>query len=101
MEILHDGDTIHEIRWNNCPRGEQYAISQMGLPNRIMEVPLKVTNGAYQYVRAVTVDPIAEVSKGGLFRQLREVDMKAPLRKGQIVSLLGVRFRILENVTTK
>jgi len=101
MEVLHEGDTLHEVQWNNCRRGEAYAIARMDLPRRMVNTHLPVRGGVFANVPVRSLEPIEEDSLDGLLGMLSGLELTAPLTAGDVVEISGVSFRVMESVAAK
>ncbi len=101
MEVLHEGDTLHEVQWNNCRRGEAYAISRMNLPRRMVNTHLPVRGGVFANVSVRSIEPLEEDRLDGILGMLSGQELEAPLTAGDVVEVVGVSFRVRESVAAK
>ncbi len=85
-------DDEMNVKGNFCPRGKQYAISELTNPVRTITSSIKVSNREYTLVSVKTTNP---VPKDRIFDVMKEIDklsVKAPVRIGDIVKkgILGL-----------
>ena len=88
---LHVDDDMN-VTGNFCPRGKEYAISELTHPVRTITSSIKVTNREYTLVSVKTTKP---VPKDRIFEVMEEIDklsVEAPTRIGDIVkkNILGL-----------
>ena len=73
------------VTGNFCPRGKQYALSELTNPVRTITTSIRVSNRPHTLVSVKTTNP---VPKGKIFEVMEEINkisVKAPVRIGQIV----------------
>lgn len=78
-------DDDMNVTGNFCPRGKQYALSELTNPVRTITTSIRVSNRPHTLVSVKTTNP---VPKGKIFEVMEEIDnisVKAPVRIGQIV----------------
>ncbi len=78
-------DDDMNVTGNFCPRGKQYALSELTNPVRTITTSIRVSNRSHTLVSVKTTNP---VPKGKIFEVMEEIDkisVKAPVRIGQIV----------------
>ena len=80
------------VTGNFCPRGKEYAVSELTHPVRTITSSIKVTNREYTLVSVKTTKP---VPKDKIFEVMEEIDklsVEAPTRIGDIVkkNILGL-----------
>ena len=90
-------DNDMNVTGNFCPRGKEYAISELTNPVRTITSSIKVSNRPYTLVSVKTDKP---VPKGKIFEVMKEIDklsVEAPTRIGQIVkkNILGLEANIV------
>ena len=83
---------MKDLTCNFCPRGKEYAISELTHPVRTITSSIKVTNREYTLVSVKTTKP---VPKDKIFEVMEEIDklsVEAPTRIGDIVkkNILGL-----------
>lgn len=78
-------DDDMNVTGNFCPRGKQYALSELTNPVRTITTSIRVSNRPHTLVSVKTTNP---VPKGKIFEVMEEINkisVKAPVRIGQIV----------------
>ncbi len=101
VEVLHDEDTVLDWAGNNCSRGEEHAIKQLGLPYRMLKTYLKVTGGKVAAVKAQSVERVEETRIESLMKEIYAQPISAPVRKSERVQVAGIVFETLEAVQEK
>ena len=98
---LHvDGDM--NVTGNFCPRGKEYAISELTHPVRTITTSIRVNNRPYTLV---SVKTSGAVPKDKIFDVMKEIDTletSAPTRIGDVVKEnilgLGINIVITKNI---
>ena len=90
-------DEDMNVTGNTCPRGKDYAISELTNPVRTITSSVRVSNREDLLVSVKTSGPIP---KGKIFDLMKEIDklsVKAPTRIGEVVKkdILGLGVDIL------
>jgi len=85
LEVTHDGGTITRVEGNSCKKGPKYAEAELTDPRRMVTSTVKVTGGVYPLVPVYTSAPIPKPLIFDLLRELRKVQLNAPVQVGQIV----------------
>lgn len=95
-------DDQMNVTGNSCPRGKQYAISELTNPVRTITSSVRVTNREDLLVSVKTSGPIP---KGKIFEVMAEINkigVTAPTRIGTVVKEnilgLGVDIIITKNI---
>lgn len=80
-----EGGTVLSVVGNTCPRGEAYARKEVTAPARIVTSTVRVRGGE---LAAVSVKTEKEIPKEKIFdcvRALRNVEVDAPVKVGQVL----------------
>lgn len=90
-------DDNMNVTGNTCPRGKEYAISEVTDPRRTITTTIRVKN---REDTLVSVKTSAPVPKGMIFKVMEEIDalsIDAPCKIGQIAktNILGLNIDIL------
>ena len=95
-------DDNMNVTGNSCPRGKQYAISELTNPVRTITSSVRVNNREDLLVSVKTSGPIP---KGKIFEVMEEINklsVAAPTRIGDVVKAnilgLGVDILITKNI---
>lgn len=84
LNVTIEADEI-AVTGNTCPRGADYAKKEMTDPRRIVTSTVRVTGG---HLACVSVKTESDIPKEKIFdcvRALREIELPAPVKIGQIV----------------
>ncbi len=88
---LHIDDDMN-VTGKFCPRGAQYAISELTNPVRTITTSIRVTNRPYTLVSVKTTNPIPKQKIFDVMKEIDKITVEAPVRIGQIVktNVLGL-----------
>ena len=81
---ITDGQDM-EVTGNTCPRGEKYAKKELTDPRRIVTSSVRVADGI---MPSVSVKTESDIPKGQIFacmKELKQIELKAPVKLGQVV----------------
>lgn len=97
---LADGKIVR-VEGNRCPRGLAYLEDELKEPKRIVPTSVKVIGGNYPLVSVKTSAPIPKKYIPELIKKLRQVEIKAPVRVGDIIveNVLGTGVDIVATRT--
>lgn len=85
LTVLMNGDEVVEVTGNTCNRGDIYARKEMTDPTRIVTSTVKVVGGQSDMVSVKTRE---DIPKGKIFecvKELKDVQVHAPVQIGDIV----------------
>lgn len=85
LEVTHDGDTITKIVGEECKKGQEYAQAELTDPRRMVCSTVKVKGGIYPLVPVYTAAPVPKPLIFDLLAELRKVELRAPVKVGQVV----------------
>ena len=80
-----EGNTVVSVTGNTCPRGDAYARKEVTAPARIVTSTVRVKGGT---IPMVSVKTAGEIPKGKIFdcvKALKDVEVAAPVKIGQVV----------------
>ena len=80
-----DGYTIDKVEGNVCKMGIEYVENEVKDPRRIITTTVKVRNGKFPLVPVWTSQPIPKDKIAGLLKEIRKVELRAPVEIGRIV----------------
>lgn len=81
---LHVDDDMN-VTGNFCPRGKEYAISELTNPVRTITSSVKVSNRPYTLVSVKTTKPVPKEKIFDVMREIDKISVEAPVRIGQVV----------------
>lgn len=85
LRVTLDGDKILSVEGNTCPRGKNYAVTEVTAPRRVLTSTVRVEGG---HLPLCPVRTQGDIPKGLLFDAMREVNalrIKAPVGIGDIL----------------
>ncbi len=85
LEVTHDGHTITELVGEECKRGREYAQAELADPRRMVCSTVKVGGGIHPLVPVYTAAPIPKPLIFDLLSELCKVELRAPVKVGQVV----------------
>lgn len=81
---LENGDIKH-ITGNTCPRGADYVTGELTDPRRIVTSLVRVKGGELPVVSVKTAADIPKDMIGDCIKALKEIELAAPVRIGDVV----------------
>lgn len=84
LEVTRDGKTIVSIA-NGCKRGHQYARQELTDPRRMVATTVRIQGGVHPLVPVYTSAPFPKPRIPELLKQLRDVEVSAPVSIGQTI----------------
>ena len=73
------------VSGNSCPKGEQYAINECTNPVRTVTATVRVANRTDTMVSVKTQSPVAKDRMMEVMKHLREIQVNAPLKIGDVI----------------
>jgi len=91
LDVLFDPERgqVLEIEGNGCQRAWPYAEKELTNPTRMVTTTVRVRNGMWPLVPVHTAEPIPKSAIFPLLRELRRVEVQAPVRCGQVILANG------------
>ena len=68
-----------------CKRGKEYAFGEINDPRRMIASTVRVNNGLHPLVPVYTQSPFPKGMINDLLREIRQVQVNAPVKNGQII----------------
>lgn len=95
--MIHDGETIVELDGATCTRGGDYDQGRLTDPWRMVTTTLRATGGLHPLLPVHTSVPITQARVFDLREALRQVQVDASLRVGQVLleDILGAELTVL------
>jgi CxxC motif-containing protein len=84
LAVTMEGEQIIQVA-HGCKRGVDYAHEELINPKRMVATSVQVNGGSHPLVAVYTDKPISKTLIRPLLAILREVQVQAPVRMGQIV----------------
>ncbi len=85
LNVTHEGEAIVDVDGATCKRGEQYAEEELTDPRRMVTTTVRVVGGLHPLVPVYTSAPIPKARIFDLLDLIREAEMEAPVRVGDVV----------------
>jgi CxxC motif-containing protein len=85
LTVQMDGNTVVSVSGNTCKRGDDYARKEMTDPRRIVTSTVRVTGGALPVVSVKTASDIPKNKINECLVQLKDVEIPAPVKIGDVV----------------
>lgn len=83
--VRTEGKEIKKITGNTCKRGEDYARKELTDPRRIVTSTVRVLGGTHPVVSVKTVSDIPKDKIADCIRQMKEIQVCAPVKIGDII----------------
>jgi len=68
-----------------CKRGQEYAINEITDPRRMVATTVRINHGIHPLLPVYTSAPFPKGRIQDLLREIRKVELKAPVNAGQVV----------------
>ena len=96
LRVQRDGDTFL-VSDQGCKRGEQYARQEMTDPRRMVATTIRIDSAAHPLLPVFTATPIPKAKIQLLLKELGIIQMKPPIKMGQVVlrDALGTGIDVL------
>lgn len=100
LEVTKDGETITKVV-AGCKRGNEYVEREMRDPRRMVASTIRIQNSLHPLMPVYTSAPFPKPRIPELLLELRQMELKAPIRVGQVVArnILGTGIDILASRT--
>lgn len=85
LTVTGSEDTGLTVTGNTCARGEEYARKELTSPTRTVTTTVRVRNGRHQTVSVKTKTDIPKGRVMDCMAALRDVEMEAPVRIGELI----------------
>ena len=85
LNVTYDGETVLEVTGHACKRGKTYVQAELTDPRRMVASTVQVHGGLYPLVPVYTDAPFPKPLIFDLLAELRQVELQAPIKGGQIV----------------
>jgi CxxC motif-containing protein len=85
LEVTVEGKTVLKVNGESCKHGIEYAEQEITDPRRMIASTVRVKNGFHPLVSVYTKMPIPKDMINNVLKELREVELTAPVTLGTIV----------------
>lgn len=84
LQIERDGDDI-KVTGNTCPRGKQYAISELVNPVRMITSTVVIHHALHHQLPVITSKPIEKKYIKAVMKELKKVEVTAPIQMNDVI----------------
>lgn len=84
LEVTRDGATVVSIL-NGCKRGHEYAKQELTDPRRMVASSVRIQGALHPLMPVSTSAPFPKPRIPELLKLLRQVEIKAPVKMGDVV----------------
>lgn len=85
LEVTADGKTVLKVDGESCKNGIVYAEQEITDPRRMVASTVRVKNGFHPLIPVYTKMPIPKDMINNVLKELRKVELTAPVALGTIV----------------
>ena len=85
LAVTHDGGAIVEIDGHTCKRGIEYAEQELTDPRRMVTTTVRIKGSLHPLLPVYTSAPIPKPRIFDLLREIRQVELEAPVKMGDVV----------------
>jgi len=100
LEVAQDGSTLLKVT-GGCKRGHEYVEREMTDPRRMIASTVRIVNALHPLMPVYTSAPFPKPRIPELLAELRNVEVKAPVRVSQVLvkNILNTGIDILASRT--
>ncbi|PKM83082.1 MAG: molybdopterin oxidoreductase [Firmicutes bacterium HGW-Firmicutes-14] len=97
LKVSLAGENIQEVKGNRCPRGKEYAESEIKDPRRVLTTTVLVKGGRLPVIPVKSQTGLPKGLIIAAMKILRETAVSSPVRRGDIVveNILGTGINII------
>lgn len=101
LEVTQDGSTLLKVT-GGCKRGHEYVEREMTDPRRMIASTVRIVNALHPLMPVYTSAPFPKPRIQELLAELRNVEVKAPVRVSQVLvkNILNTGIDILASRTS-
>ncbi len=85
IKVELENGVVRSVTGNSCPRGEEYAVSEVTHPVRTVTSLVKIKGGERPVVSVKTASNVPKEKMADVVRALKDIELTAPVRIGDIV----------------
>ena len=85
LEVTAEGKTVLKVDGESCKQGIEYAEREITDPRRMIASTVRVKNGFHPLVPVYTKTPIPKKMINKVLKELRNVELTAPVALGTVV----------------
>jgi CxxC motif-containing protein len=84
LEVTREGNTILDVD-AGCKRGMHYAEEELNDPRRMVATTVRILGSTYPLLPVATGAPFPKPMIQDLLKQLRQIEVSAPVKMGDVV----------------
>jgi CxxC motif-containing protein len=98
-ELTVRGKQVLDVKGCNCERGMTYVVEEYSAPRRVLTTTVRVMGGVVSMLPVRTAKPIPKELVRIAVAALREVEVEAPVRIGDVIvgNLLGTGIEVISS----
>lgn len=85
IQVEMEENKILSIEGNSCPKGKQYAESEIICPMRILTTTVKIEGGCQNVLPVVTEKEIPLAKMDEAMEEVRTIHVQSPVTMGQVI----------------
>jgi len=85
LDITREGQTVLKVDGSGCKRGQEYVRRELLDPRRMVATTMSVLGSTHPVLPVYTSGPFPKPRIRELLASLREVQLQAPIKMGDIV----------------
>ena len=85
LDVTRKGDTILKVDSAGCKRGAEYVNAEIHDPRRMVATTVRISGGLHPLMPCTTASPFPRPQIKTLLAALRGVELKAPVKMGDVV----------------
>jgi len=85
LDVTLEGRTILKVDNTGCKRGAEYVQAEINDPRRMVATTVRISGGLHPLLPCYTSKPFPRPRIQELLAALRQVELKAPVKMGDVV----------------
>ncbi len=101
LEVTREGQTVLKVDGSGCKRGSKYVEEELKDPRRMIASTVRIRGGLHPLLPVYTATPFPKPRIRELLAALRQVEVCAPVRMGDVVlaDALGTGIDVVASKT--
>ena len=103
IKVKLENDQIVEVRGHSCPRGIQFAETEVYNPQRMLTTIMMLDGGEYPFLPVISEKEVPKEKLRDCLSLLKKNKVKAPIKMGDMVeeNILGTGVNIIAAKTAR
>ena len=85
IKVEMENGKVKSVTGNSCPRGEEYAVSEVTHPSRIVTSLVRIKGGERPVVSVKTASDVPKEKMMDVISALKGIELTAPVHIGDVV----------------